>query len=56
LFKGKTPAASRPQVELSAKSKRKSAGRVANLKSSSWYEGATKSIAISKANSREKID
>jgi hypothetical protein len=35
-------------VELSAKAMRKTAIRTARLKSSSWYESATRSIAISK--------
>jgi hypothetical protein len=50
------PEAPHSQVKVPATAKRKSAGRIAKLKSSGWYEGATKTIAISKANLREKID
>ena len=56
MFKGKMPEAPHSQVKVPATAKRKSAGRIAKLKSSGWYEGATKTIAISKANLREKID
>jgi hypothetical protein len=37
-----------PSAELSEKMKRKTAMRAARLKSSSWYESATRSISIVK--------
>ncbi len=42
------PSAPAPKVELSEKTKRKAAMRAARLKSSSWYETATRSISIVK--------
>ena len=36
-----------PDSKLKASAKKKTASRIAKLKSSSWYEGATRSVAIS---------
>jgi len=39
---------------MSATKKKKTASRMAKLKSSSWYEGASRSLGISKRKLREK--
>jgi hypothetical protein len=44
------------KLKMSATEKKKTAGRTAKLKSSSWYEGAARSLGISKGKLREKTD
>ena len=49
-------ATSASEPKLSATAKRKTSDRMAKLKSSSWYEGAVRSIAISKEKLVETND
>ena len=45
-----------PKFKMSVTKKKKTADRLVKLKSSSWYEGAARSIGISKAKPFEKRD
>jgi hypothetical protein len=44
------------KLKVPASKKKKTAGRMAKLKSSSWYEGAARSIRISSRRAQEKGD
>jgi hypothetical protein len=56
LSKKDVSSASASKPKMSATKKKKTAGRMAKLKSSSWYEGAARSLGISKRKPREKTD
>jgi hypothetical protein len=43
-----------PKLKTSTTTKRKTAGRTAKLKASSWYKGAARSIGIGNRDQREK--
>jgi hypothetical protein len=44
----------RAKLKTSTTTKKKTAGRMAKLKASSWYKGAARSIGIGNRNRREK--
>jgi hypothetical protein len=56
LSKKDVSRASASKLKISATKKKKTAGRMVKLKSSSWYEGAARSLGISKGKLREKSD